>query len=551
MYAVVVVDDEPVAADGICDVLEQLDDVPFHISRFYSGARARDHVRGNKVDVLVTDLVMPDVDGWDLQREARAHWPGCKVIFLTGHSDVQKIQTAMRERAVDYVLKSEDDDRLVAAVRRSLDDLEAEASERVFVREAQGIREQATPLLRRALLVDLIDGWVADEREFASAAKRAELLLDPHESVALVLARIDDYGSIATRQQRAESLIVLEQSFRQFLPHAVVQGVSYDPSLIAWFVQQADHTRDYDGLRTRRFVRYVHDNLDVFQRLSRDRLGIQLSLALGSELVSVSEIPHVFAALREKLRTIYRFETEVIISDVGLPATPPSSEGPDSNPNGVRSNLKRISEIELVLDSGDLAACDELLAEARRLATTASDMKPSVKIEMAVTLAGSLVSYMNRRGLFDAVAAQTNVSRLLAVDRELDDLFDAARETCEVVITLNEHDSQDMGSRIVSHAQSYIVAHLDDDLSLSAIAERYGFNASYFSRLFKRHAGMNLTEYVAAERMRLARELLRDSSLRIKEIADRTGFRTVSYFIAVFKRFTGSTPQQFRSGTPE
>ena len=98
-------------------------------------------------------------------------------------------------------------------------------------------------------------------------------------------------------------------------------------------------------------------------------------------------------------------------------------------------------------------------------------------------------------------------------------------------------------------ARKYIEEHADEELSLTKIAKVVNMNANYLSENFKQVTGTNFVEYVARTRFANACDLLRNSNVRISEIAFAAGFQSLSQFNRVFKRFSGKSPTQYRAGT--
>ena len=96
-------------------------------------------------------------------------------------------------------------------------------------------------------------------------------------------------------------------------------------------------------------------------------------------------------------------------------------------------------------------------------------------------------------------------------------------------------------------ARKYIEEHADEELSLTKIAKVVNMNANYLSENFKQVTGTNFVEYVARTRFANACDLLRNSNVRISEIAFAAGFQSLSQFNRIFKRFSGESPTQFRA----
>lgn len=104
----------------------------------------------------------------------------------------------------------------------------------------------------------------------------------------------------------------------------------------------------------------------------------------------------------------------------------------------------------------------------------------------------------------------------------------------------NENDS------IISHAIRYIDQHLFDQISVRQIAEHVCLSTSHFSRLFRSATGFSPHEYIMLHRIDEAKALLQSTSLSVKEIAFRVGYRSEVNFIIAFTDKTGLSPTQFR-----
>ena len=101
-------------------------------------------------------------------------------------------------------------------------------------------------------------------------------------------------------------------------------------------------------------------------------------------------------------------------------------------------------------------------------------------------------------------------------------------------------------SPIIADAVQYIKKHLGDPLSLTFMADRYGYNEPYFSSLFHNVMGIGLTQFIQKERVQLARRYLISTNLPIEKIAKTVGFNSSGYFSTVFKKHYGITPSEFR-----
>lgn len=93
---------------------------------------------------------------------------------------------------------------------------------------------------------------------------------------------------------------------------------------------------------------------------------------------------------------------------------------------------------------------------------------------------------------------------------------------------------------------TYIEEHLSGEITLEGLARQMHFHPNYFSAFFKKHYGVSPLKYVSGLRLQRAKQLLRDTSLPVAEVAARTGFHDLFHFSRRFKEQTGYSPSDFR-----
>ncbi len=101
-YSILLVDDDPFILEGIGADLESQG---FELTEAASGDRALELLAEQKFDLVITDLVMENVDGIQVLKEAKALHPDTMVIILTGYGNMASAIEALRHEADDYLLK--------------------------------------------------------------------------------------------------------------------------------------------------------------------------------------------------------------------------------------------------------------------------------------------------------------------------------------------------------------------------------------------------------------------------------------------------------------
>jgi AraC-like DNA-binding protein len=99
----------------------------------------------------------------------------------------------------------------------------------------------------------------------------------------------------------------------------------------------------------------------------------------------------------------------------------------------------------------------------------------------------------------------------------------------------------------VREAKNFVYAHAGERVTLRQIADHVHVSKHYFCKIFKQATKITFTEFVARVRVENAKKLLGDPQWRMAEVADSTGFYSISQFNRVFRRYAGSSPTGYRA----
>ncbi|PEL11146.1 helix-turn-helix domain-containing protein [Bacillus sp. AFS017336] len=131
-------------------------------------------------------------------------------------------------------------------------------------------------------------------------------------------------------------------------------------------------------------------------------------------------------------------------------------------------------------------------------------------------------------------------------------------ESLNAILKLTEEAIMDFAKRVhqlneerysptITACQHYIYDHLYDDITLDHLAEMSRLSPNYLSSVFKKEVGIPISEYIQRQRIDESKKLLQLTNYSISDIGTSLNFNDQSYFIKIFKKYTGLTPKQFRS----
>ncbi|OQA25198.1 MAG: putative response regulatory protein [Firmicutes bacterium ADurb.Bin354] len=109
-----------------------------------------------------------------------------------------------------------------------------------------------------------------------------------------------------------------------------------------------------------------------------------------------------------------------------------------------------------------------------------------------------------------------------------------------------ERSDEPSFDRVIDNVISEIREHYTEDISLTSLATKYNLSMARLSEMIKENLKVNFSDYIASLRIQRAKELLRDESISIQEIAEIVGYNDYFYFTKVFKKVEGISPSKYR-----
>lgn len=112
-------------------------------------------------------------------------------------------------------------------------------------------------------------------------------------------------------------------------------------------------------------------------------------------------------------------------------------------------------------------------------------------------------------------------------------------------------NSNKIKMKLFEDVKNYIKENIETELELEKVANNFGLSVYYFSRTFKEVIGINYSEYINKCRIDIAKELLSDGEMNVKEVCYKVGYNDPNYFSKVFKKYEGISPANFKMAVEE
>ena len=532
MQTILIVDDEPNIVEGLASQLQQNYGDRAIVLRAYSGTHALSILRENQVDVILSDICMPDLDGLSLMEETESLWPRAHFIFLSGFDDFQYIHRASKSPLYrGYLLKMEGDEVVLQKVDQEIRLCEEEARAELEQEEARRQVERMQAFLQRAALESVLRGgsaWAHMADRFPDGFSG----LETSAPVILILGKVRQ----RTVSDTLDRLVKIDRLLALRLTRFRCVSLLPEEGAPVWLMQRG-------GVLEAADASYLYALFESIQQRLAETEGAHVSFVVGSAC-GLAEIAEKYTLVKR----IYAFsafgQDHLVMADEATFAQ--RVLGKKSRVAGEQLRFSQLLQrLRHTLENGTAEEAHALLEEA--FARCPRDQAP-LRPEQLLTLFGLLLQ-MGREmepnwsgeSAVRALINQLAHSGALSRERLQPALEELCAQLCRLRDLRNAHDAQAVVARINRCIEQSVESY---DLSLTGLARMIGFNPSYLSRFYRINTGRKLSEQIDAAKLQHAKRLLAGGEL-IKNVAERTGFASPSAFILFFKRNTGMTPGQF------
>jgi len=533
MNRILIVDDEPYIVDSLFELVSEMDSYKLEIFRAYSAQEAIDYLTNTKMHVVLSDIKMPGMTGIELLKQTKQLYPDCKFLFLTGFTNFEYVQTAIRYGGVDYILKTEDEDVIIKAVEKAIEDSRKTNEASILINRAEKQIQLVQPLIKKEVLLNYLRGH-SDLVSINKLIVDKVLSLCPRSQTILVLGRIDEINDslndIASILPNMEA--VVEKILFDTCRFEMIQVSSYRFCLMI----QPVEVNSSNGFST-----YIQKKLAYIQKECNRLLKVRLSFVSTTELLQWSELPRKFRQLENIIAFGTGHQKELLLTDQQYEIYQKSSQ---KHTRKMLKDNKQLRTLITYLESGKKKEFDKLYQE---LTNRCESFAYPDLMEFYYFFLSTLMTNANLlqigESMFD-VDFYHKLENLDSAPRQ--QVFKLLEEKFNLLFEHMNKQHDNKTSSLINQLHQYIQENIAGDLSLGKLSEIVYLNPQYLCRVYKQETGIGLSEYIAEVRLSKAKELLRDSYLKVHEIALMVGFDSPAYFNRFFKKLEKITPLEYR-----
>ncbi|WP_168120531.1 response regulator [Paenibacillus sp. HB172176] len=526
----VVIDDIETVVNGIVNRFDWKDfDIEIAGTAF-NGDEGLSLIRRTMPDIIITDIQMPKLSGIEMVQNVLNLIPGSKIIFISGYSDFENAQQAVKLGAFDYILKPFTSKQLLEVIQKASalrrEDL-SKAEQNIHM--VQKLRE-SIPLLRQDYL-NLLIRYSSDPE---AVKKRWDLLeIDmKEENLAVAVVELDDKeGKYTIPINEMELMRFAVQNIMEETLQMHTNGIIFRDGT-SRFVCIMNHS---PVLSPEEIGERWREHIKAFAKRT-------VSIGIGNTVDRIYELP---ASYQQALTAVsYHFYTggDCVFSSGDL--------GQYQDERSIRLSVEKEKELFYTIRSGNMnklvEELEKIFVEWTRLNET--DQWPSPDrlkfsyLELALSVDKEFASLTED---LDKQSFDHKFNELMYQCTTIDCLKQTTLDLCGLYCALFAKKHTPEADLIVAESIRYIRSHLHINATVSDYANQVHLSPSYYANLFKKVTGQSVIQFVLQERMEEAKKLLLEG-MTVHEVASSVGYEERAYFSEVFKKQLGQTPTEFR-----
>lgn len=547
MIRLMIVDDEPIIADGLYEEFVEMGNPELDVIRAYSGKEAVRWLKKTKIDIVISDIRMPGLDGLQLAGLIHSDWPECVIIFLTGYRDFDYAYEAIRQGAVSYVLKTEGYDKVVEAVLQAIAGIEAQRQDLQIVTQAKAQLKTMSAMLRRHFLLHLLGGAKYEPPALERELAQLETELRADDACLLFMARADGDSlsrgrSYVDQTQFDYSIELIAEQYLSSKLH--VLAAEDGRGNLLWVAQPRRGAAGNASELAGKAAIFLKGTLESIQRACKQSLGTTVSFVMLASGVRWDRLAEGYDRLRYLMDFRIGTGLEMLLTDESVPA----SEIVKAAVPAKSFSFSKIMSLESLLEKGERELFLEEMGELAGALPSDAGIRDASSQELFFAVSMLLFSHINRWSLLPRLSLHAGHYRLFRVD-EFSTFIEAwafLEKLAGHIFDVQAVERRKRASDTVSFVCEYIQAHIEDELTLVKLSERVHFNPAYLSRLFRQETGTTLTDYIQERKIARAKQLLERTDTNVHEIGEKLGYGYGSNFARTFKKLIGVSPKEYR-----
>lgn len=512
MRKVFFVDDEPLIAKGLESIVEWRQYGLQVAGSANDGLQAFEQLKDEQVDLLITDIMMPRMNGLELIKKVKEIHPRMKFIVLSGYDEFEYVKAGITLGIQNYILKPINIEELEATIKHIRGDWERE--------EIQRFRSEED---WKVLQSNILQRWVSGDIGSPELKERAELL-----GLPLHYTSYQVYGIRLICDDRPVSHLYRLTSLADQLHRVYSKELGGEYEVICFPDSDDDLVLLSATMNERRNT--TQDSIRNAMKKFRKLVGLRLWCSEGGAGIND------YKDIQEGYRKAKSYFTgNLIASDENIFYSPSSEVNlaPASSPSVSPDDFVKL------LIEGDVSALKAYIESALSFGIAEQTVPSGPYLNAAVQLMVAVKDMEKYPDYSEVFAPMNRINSLRGLRNHVWFIVERSLE--------RQREAEQGYSAHVSFLAEQVHRRYPEELSLKTLSQQLHLHPNYLGQLFQQEVGLSFSDYLNRYRVEKATQLLLHTDQKTADIALGVGYTDSSYFYRQFKKYTGVSPTEMRS----
>lgn len=526
MEKMIIVDDNKREREGVSTIINWRDYGIEIVKLCANGKEALEFMDQNPVDIVLSDVEMPIMNGINLLKKMREKTINSKFIFMSCYDEFDFVKSAMDLGANGYILKPVETGELENMIEKVLKLHKTDRQREEHERMCMEIIERNPTVVFEYFLRQLLYNMRKDEQ---SIRKEAQLLKIPqfltHSRVVMIKLCADD-NEISDTMMFISS--ISEKIGTMSTAEIYIKLVTISQNKVAVVLLYSD------GCSEKAF-----DLCMELKEYSHNTLGYETAFGISKESKrGLYDLHILYGQAEEAVDTFFASDNErVILYD--------EVEEHTSDDFGFIDVSQLQKDVNAVIAKGDIQVAREMIARY----LNGSDIirnKNYIRYFSYVLLSIIETSLINANINTDSIVEYSKIWSKLAKIETIFDIKQWFENIFRTVFETIEMSRQSKGKDIVEAVKKIIQSEYGSHITVNYISNKIHFSGVHINNVFKRETGMAIFDYLINYRMEMAKKLLQQPGSKVYAAAKLVGYTNQTHFKILFLQHVGMTPVEYK-----
>ncbi len=513
-----IIDDERIIREGLQKYISKSDLGFDEVYAYESGIEALKASESILPDVIIADILMPEMDGLETVEQFFQMLPGVQVIVVSGCCDFEYVRKSLNYPVIDYIPKPVNLTHLKAALNLAVRRVEK-------IRRVQSEQMQSKRILsmldylREQFMRTVLKGGYSDVKLIQQGMDRLDI--DPFAQGGCVIAVLRQRREWSENDSFDSASLLMGTVARRFSENLTIPMDEKHLCVLFPIRDTSEYAACVETLE-----------MALREILSQD--GMILSAGLSRFVSDAGTLSRAYREASDAMQLACMEKRSLMLAnDAQISDNAQSYFIGEDMEHMLRVAIVTSNEaqLEYLMDF-----FRETLARSRDI-----DILWHARLEF-------IRVYVNLLHALDDQSQMGMLSDLGSVQamKDIGELLDWFRKRMLILLNRSEVNRSSRAQKISDYMLREIETNFDKPLSLQTFSDQTGLSTNYLSQIFKKHTGISFIRFLTDRRMERAVQLLRESHMNVSQIATTVGYDDPTYFMRLFRKRYDCSPGEFR-----